>query len=284
MSRATPSSAWAHALLLICACHLCAGGGCALLPRPLPAPLPQEQVVSQLRGSQGYLRTVTDIGLRLNITTTVDGNARRLPSLGGLIAFDVERLALWLRAEKLGREIFSLKTIGNLFWLAVPQTAEIVTGGPIAYSKLPGVFLRPAEVQTFFAGPDWLGLSWGATRMSVDGKNYRFDVHLLGALYRRVLVDRRTLAVTGISRYDSLGRLITRVTLARHIAVDGVLFPRELIVERPDSGVTVRLRLGNPKFNKELPLETFMPEDRAGYTHHNLDRESIYDIRFFNEP
>lgn len=255
--------------------------GCGLLPPSArPTALSRQQIVQVLRERADRVRTVSDTGISLSITTTVEDKSHRWPTFRGHIAFDAERPGLWLRAEKLGRQIFSLKALGSRFWLVLPDTGEVVTGGPAAYAKLPHL-IRPDEVRSFFAGPEWLGVNWPTTRMLVEKRCYRFDAYLLGALYRRVLVDRKKLVVTTIEQYDVLGRVVTRVQMADHAPADGTLFPRLLIVERPLSGVKVKLRLRDPKFNKALSLQVFQPAELPGWTQIDLDREPLSAVEAF---
>ncbi len=277
-SASPPAGVFALALL----CAVLQVSGCAQLRSPAPPAAPPEQVVEAVRAWTGSIRTVTDTDISLVIETRAGGETEKTPTLGGHIAFDTALPGLWLRTEKVGREIFSLKALGGQFWLALPDTCEVVTGSAVAYGKLPEL-IRPDEVRSWFAGPDSLGLTWPSTTMSVEGSCYRFDVHVLGAPYRRVLVDRRKLVIAAIESYDVLGRRVTNVRLDKYATVQGRPFPRRLTVERPLSGVTVRLRLGDPILNKDLPLEAFLPPERPDWRVINLDRQPLSAVEAFRE-
>ncbi len=277
----TSAVPWPRALA--CALVLAASGGCALLRRPPPpAPLPPEQVIAALRQQAARLHTVTDTDISLRISTTADGETETLPSLGGFIAFDADLPALWLDTEKVTRRIFSLKAVGERFWLAIFETREVVTGGPAAYARLPHL-IRPQEVRGFFAGPDRLGLTWPGTRMALQAEHYRFDVHVAGLLRRQVWVGRRKLAVTAIRRYDALGRTVTEVRMEGQRPTDGSTFPRRLTVERPLVGVRVELRLGAPQLNKDLPRRAFLPPERPGWRHVDLDVRDLSAVEAFRQ-
>ncbi len=279
MSKGRRTCRTAFCLMLLTFIALAAGCG---LFRARPAPeLPKSGVLEVLRERADRLSTVTDTSIRLSIRVSTPDGTERMPTLSGVLAFDIVRLGLWLRAEKLGREVFDLRALGDTFWLAVPDTSEIIVGGPVAYARLPGYFMRPADLAGLLAGPEFLGLSWSDTTMTVDRHDYRFDVSLLGAPYRRVLVDRRDLVVSRITRYDPVGRVTLDVELSRHTESELGSFPRELVVRRPREGVTVSLRLRDPKLNKDIPLQAFRPSTRPGYTVHNLDYEPIENIEFF---
>jgi len=259
---------------------LIANAGCTLL-RPLPPPLPREQVVQQLRGNTGEFRTVVDTDIALFMTVTEDGNRHRGPTFGGHIAFDRALPGLWLSAEKIGRQIFSLKAREMRFSLALPETREVLTGSARAYAKLPHM-IRPDEVQRLFDGPDGLGLTWPTATMSVEGKYYRFDVAVMGMPYNRILVDRRRVVVAAIQRLDSIGRVITDVRLGNYAPADGTLFPHRLRVERPLAGAGVDLRLGNPKLDKVIPPEAFEPAERRGWRRINLDFQPLSVVKAFS--
>lgn len=267
-------------VLLALGVVLPATGCCLFGPSPPPPPLSSDQVVAALRADSERFRTVTDNNITLLITETADGRTHRLPRFGGNLGFDREKPALYLLAEKLGQTAFWLRARGMHFWLALPRTQEVVTGGPVAYAKLPE-FLRPDEVRGFFSGPDWLGLTWPSTRMAVEQDDYRFDVYVVGTLRRQVFVDRRKVVVTAMRSYDALGRTVTEVRLSKHRPADGLLFPRRLTIERPPLGVTLELRLGNPKINPDIRPEAFEPAERPGWTHVNLDVRPRSAVRAF---
>jgi hypothetical protein len=269
------------ALLLACLALLC--GGCTILKRPpaLP-PMSQDQILQDLRLRAAQFNTIVDADISLKIATTVDGETQRTPSLGGVLAFDSRLPGLWLRTEKVGHQVFDLKAIGMDFSLKLPQTGEVVTGGPVAYARLP-YLIRPDEVQTMFAGPEALGLSWPATTMLTDSEGDLFRVNVLGALFRTVLVEPPTADILRIVDYDVLGRVVTDIRLSDYEAIGSTRFPLHLSVERPLDGVQVELRLGRPELNKPIPLQFFRPHPLEGYRHVDLDRQPLSDVHAFSE-
>ncbi|MFO7959219.1 MAG: hypothetical protein R6X33_19200 [Candidatus Brocadiia bacterium] len=260
---------------------LTAGTGCGLFRKPLPPPLPRREVIQQVRANTGDFRTLVDTDIALFMTVTEDGKRHRGPTFGGHIAFDRALPGLWLSAEKIGRQIFSLKARGMRFWLVLPETREVVTGSARAYAKLPHM-IRPDEVQRLFEGPDGLGLTWEGSTMAVEGNYYRFDVRVMGMPYTRVLVDRRRLVISGIQRLDSVGRVIADIRLADYSPTDSALFPHRLQVERPLAGTGVNLRLGSPNLNKPIPPEAFEPTEHTGWRHINLDYQPLSAVEAFS--
>jgi hypothetical protein len=115
---------------------------------------------------------------------------------------------------------------------------------------------------------------------TTDGA-YRFDVNVMGVVYRRVLLDAWTGKVKAIERYDVRGRLLTRIELADYVTSGETAFPRRLIVERPLAGVTVTLELGNPKLNKDIPRAAFTPHRRPDFRHVDLDYRPLSDVEAF---
>ncbi len=267
--------------LLLLAALVFACAGCPLIPRrPLP-PMPREQILQTLRQRAADFTTVVDPDISLRISTTYEGKTERTPSLGGVLAFDRVLPGLWLRAEKIGHEIFDLKALGMDFSLLLPESGEVVTGGPIAYAKLP-YLIRPDEVQTMFGGPETLGLSWSSTTMAVLDKGDLFSVSIFGSLYRAILVDPGTADILRITDYDVLGRTISEITLSDYEELQGTRFPRRLQVDRPLDGVSVDLRLGDPDLKKVIPIQFFRPHRQAGYRHVDLDRQPLSDVHAFS--
>jgi len=235
-----------------------------------------------LRVRAETFHTLVDGDIALSITQTAEGRTYRSPTLSGVVAFDRDRPALWLRAEKIGRQIFTLKARGDRFNLALPETQEVVTGGPAAYAKLPHL-IRPAEVRYMLAGPDTLGLSWTETTMEVDSKYYRFDVRVLGSRYAQVLVDRKKCAIAAITRYDAAGHKITEVHMSGYKPLGGILFPRRFVIDRPRQQTSVKLRLGRPKLNKPIPDAAFQAPERPGWRPVNLDRQPLDAVQAFRK-
>lgn len=253
--------------------------GCALFRRPVPPPLPQQDVVANVRRQTEGLRTVSDDGIKLVVRTTVDGRTESMPSLGGALAFDMRLPGLWLMAEKLTRRIFTLRATGDGFALAVDDTREVLVGTRRAYARLP-FLMRPEDVGWFLGSPSELGLTWPGTRMTLEPEHYRFDVFVGNSLRRQIRVDRRLLAMTEIRQYDSLGRLLLGVELGDHADVDGRVFPRRLAVDRRAAGVKVELRLSDPVLNKDFPASTFQPKLQRGWEVINLDYEDLSRAKF----
>lgn len=248
----------------------------------MPPPLSQAEVLHALETHSGSFRSLVDTDMSLVVTVSADGGRERTPTLTGHIAFDRELPGLWISAEKVGRQIFSLKARGDSFWLALPETREVATGSSQAYGKIP-YLVRPGEAQRLLTGIEGLGLRWPGTTMHVEDRHYRFDVEVLGGPYAQVLVDRRKLVVSAIRRYDALGRIVTEVRLDDYRQVGRKLFAHRFSVTRPLSGTEVALRLGGPKLNKPIPTEAFQPAERPGWDIIDLDRQPLSAVRAFRK-
>jgi len=262
-------------------CLALASGGCALFaPRPALPPMPRQEIITNLRRRTAEFSTLVDGDISLKIATSAGGKTDTSPTLGGHVAFDRRLPGLWLHAAKVGREVFDLKALGMQFSLRFRQTGELLIGGPVAYARLP-YLIRPDEVQTMFGGPDALGMSWPSTTMALGAHECRFDVDVLGALFRRITVEPGTADILRIENYDVRGRLVTDIRLSDYRAANSARFPRRLIIDRPLDGVQVELRLGGPKLNKAIPRKSFEPHPPAGWSVIDLDRQPLSDVRAF---
>lgn len=274
-----------HQTLIALALGLLALGGCGIFGRPgrgpVPPPLSASEVIDAVREDTRRFTTLVDTDIGLSIAARQNDDWKKLPTFGGLLALDSRRPGLWLRAEKLTQKIFTLRAGSDYFWLEIPDTKEIVTGGPVAYDRLPHL-VQPNEVMLWFAAPEWLGLTWEETRMTVLPEHYRFDVELSGETVRSVLVDRRTLNLSRIEVYDMFGRVRTEVRMEAYRSVQGVNFPFRMWVLRPRHGYRIRLKLDNPKFNKDIPDRAFQPKKRPGWRHVNLDYQPLSAVKAFS--
>jgi len=258
-------------------------GGCGLFCRrlgPVPPALTREEVVSTLQARARGCTTVTDASASLRVQFEVNGEVQKQPTLGILLAFDGLRPGLWLRGEKLGQKIFTLRAGADYFWLEIPDTQEVVTGGPAAYGAIPGL-VNPYEVMLWFGSPDWVGLTWPATTMTVEPEHYRFDVAVGGLPIRSVFVDRRTVTVSRIVSYDAFRRPRTEVLMEDYDEVGAVQFPYRLTVLRHQEGCRLEIRLGRPRLNKPIEASAFAPPPRPGWRHIDLDHEPITSVKAF---
>jgi len=260
---------------------VCAGGCCLLGGRPpVPPALSAEEVIAALQERARGFRTITDASASLRVQVEAGGEVYKQPSLGIVLAFDSLLPGLWLRAEKLGQKVFNLRAGADYFWLEIPDTKEVVTGGMEAYRQMPQL-VHPYEVMLWFGSPEWMGLTWDGTRMTVQPEHYRFDVALGGLALRSVYVDRRSVAVSRIVSYDALGRTRTEVEMGKYQERDGTEFPHLLIVRRPRQGHRIEIRLGKPKLNRPINPAAFRIPRRPGWRHVDLNREPITNVKAF---
>lgn len=250
--------------------------------KPVPPPVPSPQVINRVREDTHRFHTVVDTDISLYMSAQKNGSWDDMPSLGGVLAFDSKRPGLWLRTEKLGQKIFSLRAGKDYFWLELPDTREVVTGGAAAYKRLPQL-IQPSEAMLWFAAPEWLGMTWEDTKMVLENEHYRYDVFISGQLIRQVYVSRRNLQLSRIKMYNFFGQVDTEVRFDDYARVGKVNFPFQLIVLRPLVGYRIELQLDDPTFNKHIPDRAFQPRDRPGWDHINLDYEPIYRIQAFQQ-
>ena len=256
-----------------------AGGCCTVFAIcPVPPPLERARVETALAEQAARFRTVTDADISLKIAVIAeDGSEERVPSLGGVLAFDSLLPGLWLRAEKFGQKAFGLRARADGFWLEFPQTREVVTGSAAAYAALPHL-IHPHEAVLWFGAAERLGLIHDTTRMTLESEDYRFDAFADG---RTVWVDRRRVVISRIVEYDRQGYEVLEVDLERYKHTGELEFPRRVTVWRPQAGYRVRLGLGRPKLNKVIPSSAFEPLPRPGWRHIDLDRQPLSDVEAF---
>lgn len=284
--RKVRSSHVARLKFVVLAALTCASGCCVLWPcrEPVPPPIPRSQVLAALQQRADQFLTVQDTAITLSIEVLTDEGMEDLPKLGGVLALDSRLPGMWLHAEKMTKGVFTLRATADRFSLELPETRELVIGGPQAYDNLPHL-IRPFEAIEWLGSPEWLGLD-EQSPMTVLEADYRFDVLWRDALVRQVFVDRRKVAVSRILDYDLLGSVRTDVTMDRYREAGGIEFPHRLAVHRPQHGCRVQLELGRPKFNRKLQRELFDPKTRRpGWEVIDLDREPLSNVKAFNpEP
>ncbi len=235
--------------------------------------LSREEVVDALYQNTLHFTTLTDTRISLRVVEETDRGRQRYPSVGGILVFDKMFPGLWLRAEKFGQNVFSLRAHAGGFWLEIPDSREIITGTEAAYEHIPHL-VQPGEIMLWFAPPELMGLTWESTKMNTSRHEYLFDVRLNGYSLRRVAVNRRDLTIRSITSYDVLGLVDTVVSMDRYGSVNGSVFPHRIVVCRPRAGYELTLRFSSPRFDREFDRErAFLPPaGRSGWKHIDLDR------------
>ena len=245
--------------------------GISIRPSEPAEELSRREVIARLSEQTRFFTSITDTKFSLRIVQEVDGKRERSPSVGGVLAFDSMLPGLWLRTERLGQNIFTLRAHQDSFWLELPDSREIITGSDRTYERMPQL-ARPEEILLWFAPPHWLGLTRDNTAMKTTEEEYVFLVTLKGLPLRSVNVDRRGLHINSVTTYDILGQVHTNVTMERHRTVNGAVFPHRIVIERPLEGYEITLRLGQPEFDRDFPEQAFLPRERPGWRHIDLDR------------
>ena len=274
------------AVLLCCALFWLIASGCGVLqvicpPEPLPPPLPREEVEASLVKEYGRIETLKDMGGSLDSEYGPPDDRESGPSLGIDLAFDATLPGLWLHAEKMGQAVFTLRAKEHRFWLAIPDTKELVTGTEVAFRKLPQL-VDPDELSLALGTPQKLGLTRQATTMDVDGKYYRFDIYHGSYIARKVYVSRRDIEIRRIVEYDLSGREQTIIRMMDYYKINGIPVPYTFTVERPRSQWEMTLELSDPDVNELAPermRKLFDPKDRTGWKHIDLDIQPLSDVK-----
>lgn len=278
------------ALLLV----VFSSGCCAFrkqLPPP-PPPLSRYHVIEALKKNQKDFAAFVDGSADAKIQHRRDDDWRTDLTFGAVLAFDRggdDRGGpfLYVRAEKVGMEVFTLKTSGNSFTLRLPDTKEFVYGSGRALDKLPEM-IRGTDLQLMTADPDTLGLGPDSASFRWNDENYVFEVGgLTGYRLARVAVDRRELVLKGVTLYDSAGDKTLVVQLRDHERPHEprdwpTPVPYRIIVKRPQFGLKVTVRLGRPKMKEEIPGAFFKAKAPPGWRAICLDTASVRSIEAFN--
>mgnify|MGYP000473993918 CR=1 FL=1 len=268
---------------MLAAIAILLGAGCGILrPRAAPGPAwTQQEVVNTLGSRYRKIRTIKAGEVSLEASSDAGGVFRISPTLGGVLALDPHLPGLWLRAEKLGQEIFTLGLRQQNFWMTIPQTRELVTGSGRAFRKFPYA-LRPAELAALAGSPSQLGLTRESTIMVTDPRHYRFDVWQGITLLREVYVDRHDVTVRRVVYYAPDGRVLAKVELGDYAPANDIPLPRYLSLYRPDSGIRTELWLPSAEINAvpARQMRTFFnPPRKPGWRHIDLNRQSLSDIK-----
>jgi hypothetical protein len=265
--------------------------GCALWcppKEPPPLPLGRQKVIEALSDGAGYPRAIVDGDARVRLRHRENGDWETDLTFGAVLAFERSGPALYLRGEKVGVALFTLKARGNGFTLRLPDTKEFVHGTRSALRKLP-MLVALEQLALSLEGPQGLGLDSAHSTFRWDGDEYIFVVRdAVWSPVREVRVDRRKLVISRVSEYGVSGRPVLVLRLSEHGSPKEPpdwpgLVPYRTDIERPDAGVKAVVMLSRPRVKEGLPSALFAARAPAGWRSIDLDVEPVDSIRFFQK-
>ncbi len=265
-------------LLLLAALFLPAISGCCQKQILAPdRPLPDVMEVLRARRQAFHSMSVGDASFKFRVKGPDSDDSF---TCTGSIYIDLAEDQLWVRAEKVIKDVFDLKVADGRFVLLLFETKEAAVGSRKVKARLP-FLLWPDEIFEGFAGePPPSGLDIQPVMDRWENSfilRYKRDGHSV----RDVWVDASRLVVTGVADFNERDEAVTVVKFEDYSERDGTLWPGLIKVYKKDVGVSVFVWMGDVTLNPAVGKIKWgmIP---SGYFVRDLDNEPVENMDFFN--
>ncbi len=172
--------------------------------------------------------------------------------------------------------LFDMASDGNQFELSIPPQSKFITGlnNVIpAQVKNPLERLRPQIIlQALLINPIAPNEVVAAMNDNADTKAL-YDVLVfnppqngVSRLVRRISFSRFDLLPRRQLIYDDHGNVATEASYGEFMTVQGIAFPKVIVIQRPQEQYSIKLRIEKLKLNQPLPRNRFVLRQPSGYT------------------
>jgi outer membrane lipoprotein-sorting protein len=231
--------------------------------RPLRAASPDEVLAAYERYANGN-ETLSASG-DLEVRDLRAGRARKLSVR--LVAGRGGRL--YLKGSIAVVTALEVVADGRHFWFQVPSRKTVWTGLSGAAHRAdsddaPYYALRPSDVTSALLPEPLVPGPRDAVLFEADRDGFSLGLAPQGAretVRRRVWLDRDTLRLARLRRYDERGELVSEVQIG---AWQGDA-PRRIQIDRPAEGYEAVFDFDKVERNVPVPAQAFVPRTPAGY-------------------
>jgi outer membrane lipoprotein-sorting protein len=213
---------------------------------------PESGQIQEYRSAPGYLLLQRPDSIRLNIQNPVTKTSiAELLSVG-------DAFSLWYPRE-------------NKFYMGSNSAKELALEGEGAN---PVITARPAHIfeavlpQNLPRKPSGVRITLhedqDATTKYYILSMVRVGDELRATPVRKLWIDRSDLTVVRQQTFDEQGRLLSLIRYGNPTAVDGIMLPLTIRIERPLDGYSIDLQFKDWRLNPQLPENAFVMNPPAG--------------------
>jgi len=242
-----------------------------------------ENLLTNLRSQEAAIKT-------LNATVDIEPSVSSAQKNEVVHYRDVRSFLLirkpgWLRMIGLYPVVrntaFDLTSNGERFELYVPAKDRLVLGSAVSSKKSSSTLenLRPHHIleALLWHGPD-PAKEKAALEVVDEPTQSHYVVHILAAngngqleLARKLWYERTGLTLDRLQTFDPGGVLATDARYSNYGDFEGIRYPQNIVIDRPQDQYGLALRVTRLVFNEELGDEKFKMERPENATVVNLD-------------
>jgi len=245
-----------------------------LSPPPVSAP-PRQATVAELA------RAVDAWSQRINtMTATVEfkpstgsvytGVINEYQTVGGFVLLkNPATIRILGQAPVVKTEIFDMVSDGRQFRVSIPAKNKFIVGS-VDYrgsANQPLENLRPAHILDALLIPpvDETSEKFFNEEVHASNDKYYYVINVVEpngsgelALKRKVWIDRSDLSITGLQLYGPGGTLMEGVEYTDYRDFQGIRYPAQITLNRPEEGYTLSITVERATFNQPIPQDKFV--------------------------
>jgi outer membrane lipoprotein-sorting protein len=256
------------------------GWGCAVKrtihvsPPQVPAHLRQATAAELVREVDAWSRSIDTLKATVEFKPTTGsvytGVIKEYQSVHGFILMKKPAMIRIIgQAPVVKTEIFDMVSDGREFRVSIPPKNKFIVGknNYRGSGKQPLENLRPAHILDALLIPPI---------DETKEKFFREETHTVTGLYyyilnvvepsgtgelslkRKVWFDRTDLSISRVQIYGPEGALLEDVNYADYQDFQGIRFPEQITLNRPEEGYTLTVTIEKATFNQPIPHEDFV--------------------------
>lgn len=242
-----------------------------------------DELLATLRAQESAIETLNaTVDVEPSISSAAKGEVVHYRDVR---SFLLVRRPAWLRMIGLYPVVrntaFDLSSDGKTFELYVPSKDRLVKGSAVSAKKSSSALenLRPHHIldALLWRSPN-LANERAALELVDEPTESHYVVHILATngnghleLARKVWFERAGLTVDRLQTYETGGVLASDARYSNYGEFNGISFPQNIVIDRPQDQYGLSLRVTRLVFNEELGDEKFKMEPPTGATVMNLD-------------
>ncbi|TAM78876.1 MAG: DUF4292 domain-containing protein [Acidobacteria bacterium] len=254
--------------------------GCAvkhrirLSPPSVSAPPRQATVaelVREVNAWSGGISTLTaTVEFKPTTGSVYTGVINEYQTVGGFILMEKPAMIRILgQAPVVKTEIFDMVSDGRQFWVSIPPKNKFIVGD-VNYRgspKQPLENLRPSHILDALVIPavDETKEKFFNEEVHASTGQYYYVLNIVEpnksgelGLNRKVWFDRSNLNISGLQLYGPGGALIEGVEYNDYQNFQGIRYPTQITLNRPEEGYTLSITVEKATFNQPIPADKFV--------------------------
>jgi hypothetical protein len=190
---------------------------------------------------------------------------------GFILAVSPNHIRVIGQAPVVNSKVFDMVSDGETFRIFIPPKKKFIVG-PANFahaSKKPLENLRPQHILDAILWPplEKAEVLFTEEDEGAAGRFYALTVERLGnppEATRRIWFDRTDLSLARVDTFDTGGRLLSVTRYSNWQAADGVSYPREISMDRPNDGYRLEIHIVSLTLNAEISLDRFKLDQPPG--------------------